>query len=141
MWKLTLKVKFWHLLTFCHYSNNLYNFASLPWKIYNRYCHTWGGQLDGPNCDKLLRNLDSLKDYVHPKFHNFIEAFRQLKLVKETCFCKSETLDPSWETNIDNYKKAYKALDISVTPKDSLILLIDVHFNPTHQIQQQIQKQ
>ena len=84
--------------------------------------------------------MDSLKDYVHPKFHNFIEAFRQLKLVKETCFCKSETLDPSWETNIDNYKKAYKALDISVTPKDSLILLIDVHFNPTHQIQQQIQK-
>ena len=51
-----------------------------------------------------------------------------MKLVKETCFCKSETLDPNWETNIDNYKNAYKALNISVTPKDSLILLIYVQY-------------
>jgi hypothetical protein len=60
--------------------------------------------------------------------------------VKETCFCVSETLVPGWETNIDNYKNAYKALNISVTPKDSLILLIEVHYL-AHQIQQPIAKQ
>ena len=53
--KLTLKVKFCHYLTPCHYSNsqnlvisfeyswflvkNLSNFLSLPWKLHNRYCH------------------------------------------------------------------------------------------------------
>ena len=46
--------------------------------------------------------------------------------MKETCFCVSETLIVGWETNIDNFKIAYKALKISVTPKDSLILRIDV---------------
>ena len=56
--KLTLKVKFWHFLTPCHYSNsqnsiisfvyswflakNLSNFVSFPWKLHNRYCHTLG---------------------------------------------------------------------------------------------------
>ena len=55
--KLTLRVRFWHFLTACHYSNspnlvisfdyswflakNLSNFVSLPWKLLNRYCHNW----------------------------------------------------------------------------------------------------
>ena len=54
--KLTLKVKFWHFLISPHKVNslnsiisfdyswllakNLSNFVSLPWKLYNRYCHS-----------------------------------------------------------------------------------------------------
>ena len=56
--KFTLKDKFWHFLSACHYNysnspnlvilfdcnwflaKNLSNFVSLPWKLHNRYCHT-----------------------------------------------------------------------------------------------------
>ena len=51
-------VENWHFLTPPHYTNsqnsiisfgygdflgkNLSNFAPLPWKLHNRYCHNWG---------------------------------------------------------------------------------------------------
>ena len=37
--------------------------------------------------------------------------------MSKSCFCKSDTLIDGWETDIDNFKTAYKKLNISVTPK------------------------
>jgi hypothetical protein len=76
-----------------------------------------GGQLDGPNLDKLFRNLDSLEAFVDKKFHKFVDCLRALDLVSKSCFCKSETLIDGWEMDIDNFKTAYKRLNVSVTPK------------------------
>ena len=46
-----------------------------------------------------------------------MDCLRALDLVSKSCFCKSETLIDGWETDIDNFKTAYKRLNVSVTPK------------------------
>ena len=39
--------------------------------------------MDGPNCGKLLRKLASLQNYVHEKFHCYIDCMRKFDLVKK----------------------------------------------------------
>ena len=69
--KLTLKVKFWHFLTAGPYSNspnlvisldyswflakNLSNFVSLPWELYNQYCHS--GKISDFGTTTLVCNI------------------------------------------------------------------------------------
>lgn len=45
----------------------------------------------------------------------FVKAFKELDLVVKSCF--GDTLEPDYEENILNFKKAYLDLEIPVTPK------------------------
>lgn len=45
----------------------------------------------------------------------FLKAFREFDLVVNSCF--GNTLLPGYQAHILNFKKAYTALDISITPK------------------------
>ena len=78
-----------------------------------------GGDLDGPNGERLLNSLDCPKDplfaSVPAKFQNFVECLRMFKLVKESCF--GVVLYDGWNAHINNFETSYRALKISVTPK------------------------
>ena len=78
-----------------------------------------GGQLNGPNCSKLLRNLDSLELVLPPHLKKFIKALKLLDLVKKGCF--SMNLEPDYKERVMNFKEAYLELEISVTPKVHMI--------------------
>ena len=74
-----------------------------------------GGALDGPNLRKLLRNLDSLQDFVDVKFHNYVVCLRLFDKVAKACF--GMILKSDWEDTIEQFKISYRNLGESVTPK------------------------
>ena len=97
-------------------------------KVFHKSVYDWGydhhivgqnyhgGALDGPNIEKLLENLDSLAEFVDPKFHDYIECMRHFKLVAEACF-GAEKLYDNYKDRIDDFEKSYRGLGISITPK------------------------
>ena len=74
-----------------------------------------GGALDGPNLRKLLRNLDSLQDFLDPKFHSYVDCLRLFDILAKACF--GMELKTGWLLTIENFKNGYKNLGESVTPK------------------------
>ena len=79
-----------------------------------------GGDLDGPNLGKLFANLDSLQEFVHPKFHGYIDAMRKFDQVKKACF--GQVLHPDWIQKILDFETSYKSLGISITIKVHVVL-------------------
>ena len=78
-----------------------------------------GGQLDGPNSNKLLQNLDSLKEFVDPKFHPYVDCLKLFSEVKKSCF--GTILAPDYLQKIRDFEIAYRKLGISVTVKLHII--------------------
>ena len=95
LWKSNF-LNFWHLpytisqnsrITFDYswfLAKNLSNFVSLPWKLHNRYCHTWTTMVETHQ-----------KRSLHPPYcHQFLircQVFhlkkKQEKFVKMSSFC------------------------------------------------------
>ena len=73
------------------------------------------GQMDGPNCGKLLRKLDSLQNYVPEKFHCYIDCLRKYDLVKKACF-GTDFDEEGWRQKIEDFKVSYLALKINGKP-------------------------
>ena len=74
----------------------------------------------GPNLGKLFGKLDSLKQFVHVKFHGYIESMHKFDLVKKACLGK--VLEPDWQQKILDFEVAYKRLNISITIKVHCLL-------------------
>ena len=101
-------------------------------KVFHKSVYDWGydhhivrqnyhgGCLDGPNIEKLLQNLDSLEQFVDPKFHEYIECMKHFRLVAEACF-GAEKLFDNYKDRIDDFEKSYRGLGISITPKVHVI--------------------
>ena len=77
-----------------------------------------GGELDGPNCNRLLDNLASLEEFVPEKFQNFVQCLKLFSVVKKACF--GMTLCPDYRQKIQDFEVSYRQLGISVTPKGSI---------------------
>ena len=79
-----------------------------------------GGQLDGPNANRLLKNIDSLVNFLPEKFRPYAECLKLFDLVKKSCF--GTVLDESnYLKYITDFEKAYRDLPIPVTPKAHLV--------------------
>ena len=83
-------------------------------------CKYRGEDLNGPNCQKLLKKLDSLLEFVHPKFHKFVLCMKLFGSVAEACF-GSDILMADWPEKVKSFEDSYRALGISVTPKVHII--------------------
>lgn len=84
------------------------------------------GDFEGNQCNKLLYNLDELQRRIENagfetivKAMPYLEAFRNLKLLKESCF--GQNLDPNYKVTIQNFKRSCLALGISITLKMHII--------------------
>ena len=64
--------------------------------------------------------LDSLQQFVHVKFHGFIESMRKFDLVKKACL--GVVLEPDWQEKILDFEVAYKSLNIGINIKVHCLL-------------------
>ena len=68
-----------------------------------------GGELwKGGQCDKVLRNLDSLEDFLARELGLFVECLRGFRDTIDSCF--SFTLDPFYKEVIMNFRRSFEAL-------------------------------
>ena len=83
-----------------------------------------GGQFEGNECRKLLKNVDVLHQLaetnsVHQTF-SIIEAFKCFNLVVEACF--GFILQPDFDEKIEAFKRSYLMIPgASVTPKVHMV--------------------
>ena len=69
--------------------------------------------------DSLQRELELLPDSIIINGLPFITAFRAFSEVVDSCF--GVVLKPDYIAKIQNFKTAYMALDITVTPKAHIV--------------------
>lgn len=74
-----------------------------------------GPSFNGNACKKLLDNLDSLRASSTIECLKYVQALQDFKNVVHHCF--GEILRPSYEINIEKFKKSYLQLEKPVTPK------------------------
>ena len=74
-----------------------------------------GGQLNGPNCDRLHQLAIKFTEFLPKDLKKFGIALQALKKVSHSCF--SMTLGEDWENDLTTFLVAYDALDIGYTPK------------------------
>lgn len=71
---------------------------------------------NGNSCKTLLEKIDILRSRSSiPGTLNYVETFDKFKMVVKACF--SYDLNPSYKNVIEDFKKSYLQLGISVTPK------------------------
>lgn len=69
----------------------------------------------GNSCKKLLNNIDLLRSAQNLGVLKYVKAFDTFKKVVEACF--GNNLEEGYKSRIEDFKKAYMDLGISVTPK------------------------
>lgn len=87
---------------------------------------------NGNDCKQLLKKLDVLSQACPKECQKYVKAYRDFKLVVDSCFSKD--LNPEFTSNIDNFKKSYIALGISITPKVHCIFEHVKEFCLKHQV-------
>ena len=88
-----------------------------------------GGQYNGPQCAKLLKNLDILREILGIEMNKdcikcIVLAFEAADEVKTACF--GQVVMPNYQDKIKSFRIAYMKLGITVTPKVHA-LLVHVH--------------
>ena len=86
-----------------------------------------GGQtLEGNDCNKVLRNLDSLMEILPQEFSAFIDTLLAFKNVVDSCF--GYVLDPFYKQVLEKFRSSLKKLsavfNVSITNK---LYVICVH--------------
>ena len=94
------------------WDRSVYDWAHDRHIVPNKYR---GGELNGPACNKLVDNHDSLQDFVPQKFHNFVSCLKIFKKVAKACF--GTVLGKDWKKLGSDFEIAFRALDISNTPR------------------------
>ena len=74
-----------------------------------------GGQFEGNDCRKLLRNVDMLQELCPHEYHQFVDAFISFNDVVTLCYGRN--LLPQYKTSLSNFKDAHLKLNISLTLK------------------------
>ena len=115
--------------------NHIYQELCKAWpdaETWAAKCHVFKkGQFqefDGPGCDTLLKDksleiLESMIPCPSTMLRGYAETFRFLSKVAKGCF--SWTVAPSILEDIANFRKSYLKLQISVTPKVSVIISVN----------------
>ena len=80
-----------------------------------------GGEFNGNQCRRLLNNIYLLEVLLENAKIGFeggklIAAFKTFNAVRQTCF--GNVLNSSYRDSTFSFERAYKALEISITPKD-----------------------
>ena len=80
-------------------------------------CCRQGSGFNGNACMRLIEpeNLDKLQKIIPPEVDMYVSALRSFGRVVKSCF--GLTLSPSYQADIEHFRKCYLNLDISVTPK------------------------
>lgn len=86
-----------------------------------------GKTFEGPQCKKMLNNLDTLKDLIKGEkgklsaiCEKYVLAFEALDSVVSACF--GQFLDPSYPRALSDFQRCYLDLGISVTTKAHYML-------------------
>lgn len=87
---------------------------------------------NGNNCKQLLKKLDVLSSICPEECQKYVKVFTDFRIVVNACF--SKTLNPEFANFIDNFKRSYLALGISVTPKVHCIFIHVKEFCEKHQV-------
>ena len=77
--------------------------------------------------DKLEEELELAGEDILSRGLPFIKAFKEFDKVVSSCF--GLTLDPSFETHLQEFKESYTELDISVTIKVKMVKTVSLHIN------------
>lgn len=91
-----------------------------------------GESFNGNNCKQLLSKLDDLRSKCPVGCLKFVQVLSDFRLVADSCF--SNSLNPDFAKLIDNFKKSYLDLGISVTPKVHCIFVHVKEFCKKHQV-------
>ena len=67
-----------------------------------------------------MEKLDDLESKVPADLNVFVLALRAFDAVRKSCF--GQDLDESFLMDIENFRKAYLALGIKITPKVHIVL-------------------
>ena len=80
-------------------------------------CCRHGSGFNGNSCMRLINpeNLDELQKIIPQEFDMYVPALRAFGKVVKGCF--GLALSPSYQADIEQFKKCYLNLGISVTPK------------------------
>ena len=105
--------------------NKIYNELEKLWpdiKTWAKECKAFkccrhGSGLNGNSCMRLINpeNLDELQKIIPQEFDMYVPALRAFGKVVKGCF--GLALSPSYQADIEQFKKCYLNLGISVTPK------------------------
>jgi hypothetical protein len=74
-----------------------------------------GGSFNGNSCKKILKKTDVLRELGSIECLKFVDAFKAFNDVVHSCF--GNELHENYNTTIDNFKKAYLDLGLSVTTR------------------------
>jgi len=89
--------------------------------LWTRQCNvkpdvTQGGSgFNGNSCKTLLQKVDMLRAICSIECLPYVKVLDDLRLVVKSCF--GEFLDPNFVVYLENFRKSYTDLGISVTPK------------------------
>ena len=78
------------------------------------------GSLDGNECRKFLRKLDTLEIILPQNLHPYIKALRSFENVVQSCF--GQILGPSFKEDIKDFEICYRKLGLSITPKIHILI-------------------
>ncbi|CAL4067310.1 unnamed protein product, partial [Meganyctiphanes norvegica] len=83
------------------------------------------GSFVGNDCLRMLKNVDILQQMAESDDKHIIQKYvhilRCFYDVVKSCF--GMTLDPQYDTYINQFKYAYKDMDITITPKVHILLM------------------
>ena len=74
-----------------------------------------GGQFNGNDSRKLMKNISILEEFAPSKVNPFIETFKAFNEVIKSCY--GTNLFPNYKELIKNFRICYRRLPINVTPK------------------------
>lgn len=74
-----------------------------------------GGGFIGGDCNKLLKNVDTLEQMCPLSIFPYVKVLRKFRSVVEACY--GHELSPTMDYDISTFSMAYKELEISITPK------------------------
>ena len=103
--------------------NHLYDELSKSWSDSEQWltsCNVkktdyQGGQFEGNDCRKLLKNVHQLETLCPSEFSQFVETFTKFDEVVHSCY--GNELLPNYDLRISEFMNEYMKLSISVTPK------------------------
>ena len=79
-----------------------------------------GGTYEGPDCQKILKNLSKLHNALPDNLKKFAVALDRFSAVKSACF--GMKLYPDWEEKIDRFAVAFRQLKIPESPKAHVLI-------------------
>ena len=103
-----------------------------------------GNTFEGNECNRLLKNLDMLRNMLPPHLISYYECFLAFRDAMHACLGYS--IDPDFKEKVSKFEQTYMALDISVTTKVHIMTrhvpeYLEKHCKPLGHFSEQVVEQ